>query len=711
MAANSWVNFVDDVRHANDIVDVISEYLQLVPTGRSFKGLCPFHVEKTPSFMVSREKQVFHCFGCAAGGDVFNFIMRIEGVEFPEAVRMLAERAGVRPPEDEPFGRSGSRGAGGEGGGMDAATLQRPDRREAQLSALEMAASFFEEVLRRSPQDGPVWQYLRRRGITPEVAKRFRLGWAPARWDALWGYLSRRGVEAADALAVGLIAESKSQAPHGSAGGQGGGRYYDRFRERLIFPIADVRGRVIAFGGRLIAERDGPKYLNSPETPLFRKGRTLYGLHLATEAIRREGKAIIVEGYMDVIACHQHGLENAVASLGTALTIEQARLLRRFTDSVTLAFDADTAGNAASLRGLDLVDEAGLRVRVASFPAGDDPDSFVRREGREAARRVLDAGLPLVEYKIEAALAGLAAGKGADAGQGGNIAEKLDAVNAVVPVLVSLRNEVEKDAYIDITARRIGVNVHALAAEVARVAEQAKSSRSRKLRHRPDGGGHTSEQLTRIMPGQSPPRAGSWADGTAEPGPRQTPGLGGGGPALDSGPSSSLGPASKAVKGRAAATNVETDRLEREVLQLMLQRPEAVSQVLAAGGVDVFDNEVNRQLAERILARAARGWPTDVRSAWEDPALTPGERELLSGLLLMERNDRLPEPEVAADRVKRIWQLRFQAQLETLLKGLEALRVECNVRELNAFMLEFKALRAEAARRGFKPRQERREYD
>lgn len=678
MAANSRVDFVDDVRRANDIVDVISEYLQLQPAGRSFKGLCPFHTEKTPSFTVSREKQVFHCFGCAAGGDVFNFIMRIEAVEFPEAVRMLAERAGIRSPEDEPSRRP-----------QDA---QPSSRREAQLAVLEMAASFYQEVLNRQQEDGPVWQYLKRRGITLEVVRRFRLGYAPARWDALWGFLSRRGISAVDALAVGLVAPGRNKLPEGgeTAGGAG---YYDRFRERLIFPIADLRGRVIAFGGRLVAEREGPKYLNSPETPLFHKGRTLYGLHLATDAIRREGQAVIVEGYMDVVACHQFGLEHAVASLGTALTIEQARLLRRYTDSVTLAFDADTAGNAASLRGLDLVREAGLKVKVASFPAGDDPDSFLRREGAEAGRAVLAAGLPLVQYKIEAALAVVAGRSGGSGVSGGSsdsdVALKLEAVNAVVPVLASLRNEVEKSAYIDITARRIGVSVNALAAEVARVAEQAKSARSRNLRHKPDWAGNTSKQPTRVMPGQM-------RTATADA------------------PSVTLAGARGAASSAAsdAADEIEIARLEREVLRVMLRRPEAVTQVLEAGGVDVFHNEVNRQLAVRVMAQATRGWSTDAQSIWDDQDLTPAERELLSGLVVQDRGGgEAFGAEVARDGAKRIWQLRFQRQLETLVKGLEAPRVECHICELNSFILEFKALRAEAARRGFKPRQEGREYD
>ena len=362
-------NSIEDVRHASDIVDVVSDYVSLKKKGHNLFGLCPFHTEKTPSFSVNPERQIFHCFGCGAGGNVFTFIMQEEGVNFPEAVRLLARRAGIVIPEPDE---------------MDDSERQE---REVLYYCNELAMKFYQEQL-FSPTGKEALDYLHARDFDDEAIRRFGLGYAPSQWDALLKFVQAKHIAPEKLEQAGLLNPRKE------------GGYYDRFRHRVMFPILNLSEKPIAFGGRtLLEDKKTPKYVNSPETPIYHKSNVLYGLHLARDAIRDAGEAIFVEGYTDVMRLHLAGVKNVVATSGTALTALQARLIRRYTQQVTLLYDSDTAGAAATLRGADVLVEHGLEVRVAELAEGEDPDSFVQKNGAEAVRERVAAALPLLDFK------------------------------------------------------------------------------------------------------------------------------------------------------------------------------------------------------------------------------------------------------------------------------------------------------------------------
>jgi DNA primase len=356
---------IEEVRQRADIVEVIGAHVRLKRTGRNFVGLCPFHQEKTPSFSVNAERGLFHCFGCNAGGSVFNFIMKMEGLTFPEAVRSLAQRYGIELPEEQ------------YGGGPS------KSERDSMYLANQTAAQFFSHVLWKTPDGEQPREYLESRGISRETAQAFRIGFAPARILALTRALERRGLREAG-VKLGLVKKDAE-----------GSR--DMFRARLMFPICDVQGRVVAFGGRVLDGRQ-PKYLNSPESPLYSKTRTIYGLYEARATIAAKDRAILVEGYIDAITLAQAGFKEAVAGCGTALTVEQLRLLGRHTKNVIACFDGDDAGRKASLRALGIFLQAGLLGRGIFIPAGYDPDTFIRERGARAFNELADSAELLIDY-------------------------------------------------------------------------------------------------------------------------------------------------------------------------------------------------------------------------------------------------------------------------------------------------------------------------
>jgi DNA primase len=420
------------VRERASLVEVVSDVVTLRRRGRSVVGLCPFHTEKTPSFTVSEERGRFHCFGCGEDGDVFAFVMKTESLSFPEAIRRVAERFGVPLPEEA-----------GEAG-----------RSTEPLGAANAAAAAFFQAELAGAGGARARAYLRERGLTDETVRRFGLGYAPGAGDALACHLRARRLPVEHALAAGLVL--RRDRPEGAGG------VYDRFRDRVMFPIADRTGKVIAFGGRVLPGRPAsgdppPKYLNSPETPLFRKGHTLYGLAQAREAIRDRQRVIVVEGYLDVIALAQAGIGEVVAPLGTALTVDQLRILRRLTDAVIACFDGDPAGRRAAARSFPLFLEAGLWGRGAFLPAGDDPDSFVRARGGEAFEACVAAAVPLVEAFLEDA-------GGADREAVGRRAE---AAREVARILKRVSNPFEYDVLARLAADRLGVREEVLRAESA----------------------------------------------------------------------------------------------------------------------------------------------------------------------------------------------------------------------------------------------------
>ena len=416
-----------------DITAVITNYLPLKPAGRNFKAACPFHHEKTPSFVVNPDKQIYHCFGCGVGGNVISFVMQQERLGFPEAVRLLAERYAVEIPE---VTRSGG----------DKAEIRQPLK-----SIMALAAQYFNQNLfsLKSPDAQAARQYLKGRDITAETAKDFKLGFARDSWDGLFNFLKSQKVNPSLIEQAGLIIPR-----------QGGEGYYDRFRNRIIFSIFDVKGDCIAFGGRAMEADNPAKYLNSPETPLYTKGHHLYGLQVAREAIVREDVAIVVEGYVDFLMPFQYGVENVVASLGTALTVEQIRLLRRFTHNIILLFDADTAGQAATLRSLDILIDEGMSVRVASLSAGDDPDSFVRQKGVDAFRGCLNQAESLFDFKMRMLFAKF--------GQK-TVEARAQVAAAILPTVDKFANTIVKSEYIRRLSHDLAVSEDILLAEMKRL--------------------------------------------------------------------------------------------------------------------------------------------------------------------------------------------------------------------------------------------------
>ena len=438
---------IEEVKERLDIVDVISGYVTLQKAGRNYKGLCPFHSEKTPSFVVFPDTQTWHCFGaCNTGGDIFTFVMRRENMDFGEALRLLAQRAGV---SIEPL-REGE------------AAETRLKERLYKLNAL--AAEYFHYLLLNSPEGARAREYLNRRGLTAETIKTFQLGYARDDWQALGQHLTAKGYTWSDLMEAGLVIEGKERG------------YYDRFRGRLMFPIRDVRANVVGFGARALDD-SLPKYLNSPQTAIFDKSGVLYGIDQAKGAIREAGLVVIVEGYMDVLMAHQCGRKNVVASMGTALTEKQVRIIKKMTKNLVLALDADTAGDQGTVRGLEVAKEAfdrrtvpvptwrGLihyedqldaQIRVAVLPPGLDPDE-VLKEKVERWDELVGAALPVVEYYLQAAVAKYDLKSPKD---------KVAAAREVLPLIREIGSTVERSHYLQKLARLLRVDERTLQQEL-----------------------------------------------------------------------------------------------------------------------------------------------------------------------------------------------------------------------------------------------------
>jgi DNA primase len=365
---------INQVIERSDIVELIGNYTALKKAGRNFKALCPFHNEKTPSFVVNPDKQIFHCFGCGVGGNAVGFLMRQEHLEFPEAVRFLANKAGIVIPEDESVVSSPSR-----------------QLRDEILKINALAAAFFHETLLtgHGADIKTARDYLKGRGIDLETVKKFQLGFAPNEWDALLKYLKSKSFSEELIAKAGLII-----AREGKSG------FYDRFRNRIVFPIQDVQSRPVAFGARAMQDADGAKYINSPETAVYTKGQHLFGLGLTKAAVGKLDRMIVVEGYMDMIMPYIHGVENIAASLGTALTVEQIRLIRRYTHNVVMLFDTDAAGQSAIVRSLDLLIDEDMNVKVATLAQDDDPDSFIRQYGVESFNTCIENAQSILDFKF-----------------------------------------------------------------------------------------------------------------------------------------------------------------------------------------------------------------------------------------------------------------------------------------------------------------------
>ncbi len=413
---------VEQVRGATNIVSLVGQYVQLRKAGTKMMGLCPFHGEKAPSFSVSEDRQMFYCFGCNRGGDVFKFLMMIENLEFPEALNQLAEKAGIELPR--------------RSGGRPGASVS--DRERAR-KIHRLAQDFFRRCLVETGEGRQVAQYLKKRGLDGEAAEIFGLGYAPAGWDGLVKEVSRSSIPSSELEKCGLAVSRKSEQGH-----------YDRFRNRITIPIRDPQGNIIAFGGRVNGEpgpRD-PKFLNSPETLIYRKGEQLYGLDLAGKAIREQGAAVVVEGYFDVIQVSRAGVTNVVAPLGTALTEGQARLLSRYARRVLISFDPDQAGDEASQRSIHIFLKEGFEVQVVDLPRGEDPDDYIRAHGAEAFAGLLERALPFFEHQLNRSL------ERHDLDRPGG---KLAVIEDVLPFLLSVPEKIKQREYLPLIAQRARV--------------------------------------------------------------------------------------------------------------------------------------------------------------------------------------------------------------------------------------------------------------
>ena len=446
---------IAEVRERAGIVEVISDYISLKKSGANFQGLCPFHGEKTPSFNVNPSRGIFHCFGCGEGGNAITFVMKMEGISFPEAVKLLAKRVGVEIDDRPPT----------------LSEMKRKDEKEQQLGIIAAAAGYYARLLRDDPAGDAGRRYLAGRGVEGEVISSYRLGYASDRWDGLAAFLKQKGVSPEQVEKLGLI-KSKSS-----------GGYFDLFRNRLIFTIANVHGQPIGFGGRVL-DNSLPKYINSPESPVYLKSEVLFGIDLARQSMREQRSAIIVEGYFDHLALYRSGIKNVVATCGTALTKGHLLVLRRYADKLYLLFDGDSAGKKATFRAMELLLAEQVPCHVIELPAGDDPDSYLAKHSAEEFGELLHRALPALDYYLRDLVS---------QEDTGTVAGKKAVVDRFKPLLLKLADPVERDLYLRELSRLLAIDIRTLGAGMS--AAQPKSATS--MPARPGAG--TAESIVALL--------------------------------------------------------------------------------------------------------------------------------------------------------------------------------------------------------------------
>ncbi len=469
---------IREIRERADIVEVVASYLPLKRSGGNHQGLCPFHSEKTPSFNVNAPRQIFHCFGCGVGGDVFSFLMRMEGLAFPEAVRRVAERVGIEIAEET----------------VSPEEERRRKEREDLLRINEVACAYYHQVLLEAPEAAAARRYLRERGYDGETARTFRLGFAPGRWEALAEHLAQKGFDPRQIRETGLTRPGKD--------GRGD---YDLFRNRILFPILDVSGKVSAFGGRVLDD-SLPKYINSPESPVYHKGRVLYGFSQARESMRKRDEVIVVEGYFDLLALHRAGFANVVATCGTALTEDHARLLKRYVKRVKLLFDQDRAGEAATFRAMEALLPGGLSVSAVALDAGEDPDSFLASRGAETFRDRLEAARPVFELYIDSLLRT----------HGDAIEGRARAAEEIAASLTLVPSDIERSLYLKALSERTGLDVELLKSKVVKKAP-APPAKPAPRAPEPEPGGHHPIPPEDYPPERHPPQPPAYGERKGPP--------------------------------------------------------------------------------------------------------------------------------------------------------------------------------------------------
>ncbi len=501
---------VTDIRNAADIVDIVSEVVLLKKTGKNHKGLCPFHSEKTPSFTVDPEQQMFYCFGCGIGGNVFSFLMKHEGITFPEAAKTLARRYGIEIPTPA----------------MSRAQKEKIGKREKILAINRLAKDFFIHVLSHSPSGQNGMAYLKKRGMTKEVIDSFSIGYAPGGWDSMVTYLSKKKVPLELAVTSGLIMEKRR------------GGYYDRFRDRIIFPIFDMGKNVIGFGGRVMDD-SLPKYLNSPETPVYNKSRSLYGLHLTKQRIREAGVVYIVEGYLDLLALFQHNIKNAVATLGTALTLDHVSILRGHADKVVLVYDSDEAGIKAARRSIQVFNQGHVDARILVLPEGYDPDSYLFEFGPDAFNKIAADASGAMEFLIDYAIKK----------HGVTVEGKIRIISDVKEHLAEISDGVARSLYIKVLSEKIDVDDTAILEKV-RETHVANKGKIRKQR-----------SFSNV----------------------------------------STGPNQHHVRDPVQQVRLRFSKMERQIIAMMLQFPEILPEIREKNILKIFESNILRNIGRLVL--------------------------------------------------------------------------------------------------------------
>ncbi len=432
-------NAVEIILREVDLVEIVGEYVQLKKAGKNYKGLCPFHQEKTPSFSVSPEKNLFYCFGCGAGGNVFNFLMEIENIPFKEALEVLARREGIELESRDPA--------------RDKAQRRKKD---LMFELYHLVARFYQYILLETKAGSEARDYLEKRGYPLEWAKKMGLGLAPPGWDNLLKFLGKKGYQPDFLEEAGLVVKGRKG-------------FYDRFRGRLMFTIFNSRNHPIAFGGRLLSDvKNQPKYLNSPETPLYSKSRNLYGINWAARSIRENDSVLVVEGYTDALSLHLHGFDYSVASLGTALTLDQARLLKRFASRVYIAYDSDIAGEGAARRGLEILRQEGLKVFIVELEGGMDPDDAIQDRGSDFFSEKVKSSKNYLEYLLD---------KVFERHNLNNSPGRIEAGQECIQVLGNIDNEIERQEYLKYVAEKLNLNAGGLERELNKLRRERKKER------------------------------------------------------------------------------------------------------------------------------------------------------------------------------------------------------------------------------------------
>jgi len=605
---------LEEIRARADIAEIISPHVALRKAGRRLTGLCPFHKERTPSFTVDPENGLWHCFGCKAGGDLFRFVEMIDKVTFAEAVELLARRYGVAPTRR-----------------AEAASVAR---RERMLALHAEAARYFQRCLRAAAAQA-ARDYLAGRGLSADAIKDWGLGYAPPTWDALLKAMSKRS-HSGDELARAGLAVSREGGPD-----QAG--FYDRFRDRIIFPIWDASGRVIAFGGRAMADDQQPKYLNSPETPLFQKGRTLYAFHRARRAMADAGRAIVVEGYLDAIACHDAGFTETAGTMGTALTADHVELLRRRVPRLVLSFDSDSAGLSAALRGRDLFLQAGLEVLVVTLPEGFDPDRLVREQGAEAFRELVAEAMPITEWELRRILSKTAP----PVGHASSVPPedpRPEVLREAAAALARLPEGVEREYYVRWLAQQAGgaspgattALENALRAELSRL-DTRKRGRAQR----------TPDKLP--APEEHPERSGD---------------------------------------------AVAVGRLGRSLLAAFLHQPDLAQRFLAELELGDFPTAEQRSVFAAIAHSVEQGQPVATQTVL--PQVEPEARALLAELVVCEVPEERLEEEVRR-AIRRLVEGRLRREETALQQQLEAAGSDAQRQALLGRLSECRRRRSELA--------------